>query len=583
MSRALWLSLFATGALSAGCQGYLDGSSPVQGGPGSSATTDPSMTSTAGSAGQGNNNNQTTTDPNQPPTAQVTCTSTKTETVGHRALRRLTNGELEATVRATLGLDATAWPGVSLPSDTGSADGFNNNVDSLTVTPDYAKATYDQSKSIATTISGAAVLSKLVPCAAQGDAACADTFVSTVGSKLYRRPLTDAEKARYKALYTKISGAKEDFKSFAYWATIAMLQSPSLIYRSEIGEAGGAGFKLSQYEIASELSYTFTGGPPADALLGLAAANQLGTADQIETAARSLVFDGQNVRPAFRNVLLQFTDQWLGLTGFSNIKKDAGKYPDFSTDVQASMAEETRRFFSAIFLEDKGNAASLFTAPFTFVDKTLAAYYGFGTATDDNFVRVTRPANWGIGLLSQGSVLATQANSLTTSPTRRGHLVRTKLLCGVVPPPPPVVGQIPAPTATQTTRQRYEELHTANASCKSCHALMDQIGFSLEHLDAAGRYRETENTFPINDVGTVTGTSAGDLKVGGIAELGTTLSKLPEVTDCVSSYLGAYALGMNHDSATCLVATAAGELRNGASLLDFYVRMARSEHFRTRQ
>jgi hypothetical protein len=161
--------------------------------------------------------------------------------------------------------------------------------------------------------------------------------------------------------------------------------------------------------------------------------------------------------------------------------------------------------------------------------------------------------------------------------------VRTRLLCGVVPPPPAVVGEIPAPTAVKTTRQRYEELHEANASCKGCHMMMDHIGFALEHLDAAGRYRETENTFPIDDSGTVSGTSAGEVKVKGPTELADALAKLPEVTDCVSSYLGAYALGVNHDSAACLVSSASAELRSGASLLDFYVHIARSEHFRSRQ
>lgn len=576
MSRVAWLGLFAAAAV--GCTGNLIGDKPDSSGTGPDGN--PINNNTAGSVGTGG---QTTTDPNQPPTAQVSCDGATTETVGHRALRRLTNGELEATVRATLSLDATQWPGVDLPSDTGSADGFTNNVDSLTVTPDYAKGTFAQAKKIATTISSDAVLSKLVPCASQGDAACADTFVSTLGSKLYRRPLTDAEKTRYKALYTKISGNKEDFHSFAYWASIAMLQSPALIYRSEVGDADGGKFKLTQYEVASELSYTFTGGPPSEALLGLAAANQLGTADQIEAAARTLVFDGQSVKDTFKNVVLQFTDQWLGLAGFSNIKKDAAKYPDFTTDVQASMAEETRRFFGAVFFEDKGTAASLFTAPFTFVDQTLSKYYGFGSAADGTFVRVTRPATWGVGLLGQGSLLATQANSLTTSPTRRGHLVRTRLLCGVVPPPPPVVGQIPAPSAAQTTRQRYEELHTANASCKGCHAMMDNIGFALEHLDAAGRYRETENNFAINDAGIVTGTTSGDLQVAGVSALATELSKLPEVTDCVSSYMAAYALGVNHESASCLVKGASGELRSGGSLLDYYLHIARSEHFRSRQ
>ena len=577
MNRLPLLVLLAGAA--AGCNAYIGGTSQKDGPAGSNPD------NPAGSAGTTSTTTTTnpTVDPTQPPTAQVACASTDTETIGHRVLRRLTNAELETTVRAVLGVDTTQWTGVNLPSDAGSLDGFTNNVDSLTVGNDYAKGTLDGSKKLATLVSSDALLTKLAPCSAQGDRACADTFVTALGSKLYRRPLSTSEKGRYLALFDKIS-AKEDFKSFAYWATTAMLQSPNVIYRSELGDADGAGhFKLSAYEVATELSYAFTGGPPTAALTALAASNQLSTADQIEAAARGLVFDGQTVKPAFRDVVLHFADQWLGLAGLSNIKKDATLYPDFSAQVQESMGEETRRFFSSVILEEKGNVQSVLTAPYTYVDSALAKYYGFGAATGADFVRAERPANWGVGLLSQGSLLAVQANGLTTSPTRRGYLVRTKLLCGVVPPPPAVVGAIPPPTATQTTRQRYELQHEANPSCGGCHSMMDHIGFALEHLDSAGRYRETENGFPIDDSGSISGIGAGEVKVQGAADLAGALAKLPEVSDCVSAYIGAYALGVNHASAACLVNNAAADLRAGKSLLDFYVAISRSEHFRNRQ
>jgi hypothetical protein len=578
MSR-LTLLLALAGA-TAGCTGVIGGSTGEPGGTGSS-TVDPSGnpgTGTGTGTGTGG-----TVDPTMPPSAQVMCPTTATETVGRRVLRRLTNNELEATIRSTFTLDATQWPGVNLPPDASSLDGFTNNVDSLTVGPDYASGTLDGSKKIAALVSADPLLPKLLPCSTKGDAACADTFVTTFGAKLYRRPLLAAEKTRYLSLYDKVS-KQADFRSFVYWATTAMLQSPNVIYRSELGDTDGASrFKLTPYEVATELAYAFTGAPPTAELTQLAASNQLSTPDQVEAAARTLVYDGQAVRPAFREVLLHFADQWLELAGISNLQKDATLYPDYTSQVQDSMAEEARRFLSGVLFEDKGNVANLLTAPYTYVDTSLAKYYGFGAATGTDFVRVPRPANWGVGLLAQGALLAVQANSLSTSPTRRGHLVRTHLLCGIVPPPPPVVGPIPPPTAAQTTRQRYESLHTKNPSCKSCHSMMDNIGFALEHLDSAGRYREVENTFPIDDSGIVSGTTAGDVKVAGASDLATALSKLPEVTDCVSSYLAAFTFGVNHDSASCLVSSASAELRTGTSLVDFYVRMARAEQFRSRQ
>jgi hypothetical protein len=141
------------------------------------------------------------------------------------------------------------------------------------------------------------------------------------------------------------------------------------------------------------------------------------------------------------------------------------------------------------------------------------------------------------------------ANSLSTSPTRRGHMVRTNLMCNVVPPPPPVVDPIPEPTEARTTRQRYEELHAQNPACKNCHAMMDSIGFAFEHLDAAGRFRLREGKFDIDDSAIVTASTKGDLKVKGASELSRALAGLPEVNDCLAAYLAAYALGVSHDSA----------------------------------
>jgi hypothetical protein len=364
-----------------------------------------------------------------------------------------------------------------------------------------------------------------------------------------------------------------------------MLQSPNVIYRTELGEADGSRFKLTAYEVASELSYAFTGGPPGAELLQLAASNRLSTPDQLEAAARALIIDPatQAVRPAFRDVLLRFTDQWLGLASLSNLKKDDMAFPDFNGQIQEALAEESRRFISSVVLEDKGSVKELLTAPYTFVDARLAKFYGYGTAPATGFARVDRPANWGVGLLAQGSMLAIEAHSLHTSPTKRGYLVRTGLMCGVVPPPPPVVGELPEPTEAETTRKRYEQLHVADPGCKSCHQLMDPIGFAFEHLDATGRYRAKEGNYDIDDSGVLSNTSAGELPFRGPSELARALAPLPEVSDCVAANLSAYLVGLSPHSATCLVNSATEELRRGISLIDFAVRIARSDHFRLRQ
>jgi hypothetical protein len=155
-------------------------------------------------------------------------------------------------------------------------------------------------------------------------------------------------------------------------------------------------------------------------------------------------------------------------------------------------------------------------------------------------------------------------------------------MCGTVPPPPNDVPQLPEPTAAETTRQRYESIHAVEPACKGCHQMLDPIGFGFEHLDATGRFRAREGSFDIDDSGVLSGTTTGDIAFRGPAELAQAVAKLPETATCMASYMAAYALGVNQPNASCLVQSAANELRGGMSLLDFFIRMSRSEHFRTR-
>jgi hypothetical protein len=525
----------------------------------------------------------------KPPGSSARC---DTEVVTTRVLRRLTNVELEATIRAAFGLDEAGWKGPSFVPDPASGDGFTNNTDRLGVGDEYAKRLMEAGKDVADQVTSAAQLVRILPCSATamagGDVTCATTFVDTIGKSLFRRPLLAAERERYLALYRKVRAQGNDFKAGIYWLTVGLIKSPNTVYRSELGDAAGTGkFKLSPYEVASELAYAFTGGPPPADLLALAAAGRLATADDLESAARGLIYmpGSQELRPAFRAQLLRFVDQWLGLSPLANINKDATLFADFTPEVQDALAGEVQAFVTGVLLQDKGKPADLMTAPFTYLNATLARFYGFGQteATGDDFVRVQRPANWGAGLVSQGAILAIAASNKTTSPTKRGHLVRERFLCTTVPPPPAVVAPLPEPTEAETTRQRYEKLHVAAPECKGCHALMDNIGFGLEHLDTTGRYRATEGRFDIDDSGVLAQTSAGDLSFKGGTELARALGQLPEVADCMADFASAYAFGLNHAAAGCVARSAGDDLRAGKiGFVDFLIGMARAESFRTR-
>ena len=108
------------------------------------------------------------------------------------------------------------------------------------------------------------------------------------------------------------------------------------------------------------------------------------------------------------------------------------------------------------------------------------------------------------------------------------------------------------PSEFATTRERYESLHAVHESCRGCHQMMDPIGFSLEHFDGAGRYRETEGIHPIDASGTIVHTSAGDLELAGADDLGPALDSLPAVRACIASYAAGYVHGVVHREADCV-------------------------------
>jgi hypothetical protein len=505
------------------------------------------------------------------------CADGDADVAGPRLLRRLTSHELTASVRATFGLDPAEWAGPAVPADAAAQNGFTNNVDRLRVDEAYARGLLATAEAVAQAVVQPATLARVLPCAATGDAACAQRYLDTVGRRLYRRPLTDEERGRYLALHAELAG--DGFASWVRWATVALLQSPHFLYRSELGDPDGDGYRLTGYEVATALAFALTGAPPTDALLDRAGAGGLDTAEGLAAAARELALDPATgaARPGLREVIFAFADQWLGLSKLPNLLKSPESFPGFTPDVRDAMSREIRGFLAHVLFDEGGGVAELLTSPVSVVDPVLAGYYGWGGGPG----AVARPEGWGIGLLAQGSLLTIRAGNQHTSPTQRGLVVRERLLCSDMPAPPPIVGDLPPATGGETTRDRYQE-HAENPACAGCHQYMDPIGFAFEHLDATGRYRASEGPFPIDARGAIVGLGE-DLPIDGPRELAEALAGLPETAVCVGSFLASHAYGLDHHDTSCLVtslgeALAAGEL----GLVDFYVALATTRHFTRR-
>ncbi len=484
-------------------------------------------------------------------------------------LRRLTRRELENTIRDAFPQLGQAWAGVKLGPDPLSTLKFTNDSSALVVGPETAKEILRTAKDVAGLVTGSASLSTILPCAATAaDQACASQFIDNVGPKLYRRTLTDAERSELLTYYASVAG-RSNFAMGLKWALISMLQSPDVLYRSEIGDASG---QLTPEEIATELAYTFGGTAPSTDLLGKASRGELGSADALVREAQALQQTDRG-----RETLRQFFREWAGYEKVLGTTKDA--VTNFA-QVQTSMVQETQRFIDEVVFASGGSVKDLLTAKYTFVDTTLAPFYGFG-ATTAGFTRADRPANWGMGLLAQGSILAGTLHPKQTSPVFRGLLVYAKLLCNVPPQPPNIVPNIDQAPPANTTRERYENVH-AQSSCAACHHAFEPFGYALEHFDESGRYRATENTYTINAAGSAQLADGANLAFDGLDDLATKLANLPGVTDCVSGLLATYAFA-GGGGRVCLAEEARTALANGTyGLRDFYTQLVNAPSFTRR-
>ena len=370
------------------------------------------------------------------------------------------------------------------------------------------------------------------------DQTCVRQFIATLGKQLYREPVPSASVDGYAEMFS----GEASFADGARVVISAMLQSPYFLYRRELGERGSDGlYHLTPYELASSLSYMLTNGPPDAALITAADQGRLATTADLDREAARLL-----TTPESAGAFGTFVRNWLVIDDLATRAK-MDPTNRLTDAVRAAMLEETSRLFVNV-LRSNARIAELFTATYTFVDQNLAGYYQL-PGVGGGFQRVELQSNArASGILGHGSILTRHALADRSSPVQRGKLVRERLLCEELTPPPPTVDtNLPPPMGTFTTRQRYEQ-HVQAEFCRSCHQLTDPIGFAFEHFDGFGRKRDQENGLPIDSTGTLSGMEDGDVALDGIDSLSKYLAGSKQVTQCLVSYMSYNAYGLEHCS-----------------------------------
>jgi hypothetical protein len=504
------------------------GNSPATGGTGNVAATG-GTSGTGGSAAGGTGGGGGTIIP-------PLCADQASVQPGSAPLRRLTRMEYNNTVRDLLG-DSTT-PASAFPSEL-RGNGFGNDALQQPVSSLLAKNYADAAAALAATATATpAALGLLAPCGASvttaTEASCGRTIIDTFVPKAYRRPLVAGEADEYQTLFDTVRMAN-GFTSGVAAVIEAVLQAPDFLYRVEFGVADSANPSLKRPtgpEMATRLSYFFLGSQPDPALTAAAASGELLTNAGVLAQAQRLVGEMKTrevVSYFFKNLLPYYSET-------QSITRNQALFPQYSAAIGALMREETSTFLDKEVFEGPGTWTNILTAPYTYVNGTLATYYGIQNVTGDTFQKVNTDPTQRLGLLTQGALMVGTTVTDFTNPVRRGGFIINEMMCRhmELPTDPDVLAQVkpPDPYSAPTGRERYS-IHSQQGVCAGCHAVLDPLGFALENYDAVGRYRATENDVMIDASGEVPDMPNGT--VSGPIELAQKLAANEEVQNCFAS------------------------------------------------
>lgn len=452
---------------------------------------------------------------------------------GPSPLRRLTRWEYDNTVHDLLG--DTTRPGSKFVPEA-EQFGFDNNAAGATlnqlVVQQYEEAAETLVKNAMSDLAG------LLGCdpAAAGEDECAKSFVGSFGRRAFRRPLTSEETARFESFYAT-NKASHGFADAIGMVVRAMLQSPSFLYRLELGmpEPGANGaLRLTQYEVASRLSYLLWGSMPDEELLAAAENGQLSTPAQVEQQARRMLEADSGAR-AVKN----FYAQWLGIEEIEQLDR-AGT--DFNPQIAQALRQETETFVDEVVRKGDGKLSTLLTASYSYRNGALSAYYGDGGPAGGAFEKTPLDPARHAGLFTHAGLMATLAHPGLPSAVLRGQFVLERLLCSPVPPPPDDVDTTPPTTDGSGTARQKLEAKTAGAPCNNCHTKLNPPGFAFEHFDETGRWRDTDHGLPIDASGKLIDTDIG-AGFDDHVELAKLLAESEQVRSCVVLGWFRYAYG----------------------------------------
>ncbi len=430
---------------------------------------------------------------------------------------------------------------------------------------------------------------------------CAASYLDALAGKAYRRTLTADEQARFRSLYDSLrSTVVKDqpitltVEEATGFAVQSLLLSPQLLWRWELGaemSSSPPGIFLTDAELASNVSFFLTDGPPDDALRAAASAGTL-------RANLGAHVDRILATPAARQWLTRVMQTYFLLNQLPATAIDETKFPIVAGGaLYAELYQASQMFLGDVMWN--GKVTDLLTSRKAFLNSNLASLIYVvpvpAGATATHFTETMLPAGERAGLLTDAGFLTTRARADGVGIVPRGLGVKALFTCVETPPPSDSlvqpgsriaegVGNLDAQTAQQQVAFR-----AAAPECGTCHASFDPYGLVLDWYDVVGRYRTLDDLGKPVDGQTKLPAEVGGAEIDTAVELADVLAKSDVFTNCLATAVLRAAVVdawvelplPSHQQEGCAAAGVADNLRRseGRSFTDLFRAAATSPAF----
>ena len=363
----------------------------------------------------------------------------------------------------------------------------------------------------------------------------AEKVLAKFATRAYRRPVKPAELERLMKLFDVATKQGEPFEKAIRLPMKAVLVSPHFLYRIEDDPKNPNDVRtLNDFEFATRLSYFLWSSMPDEELSKHAEAGDVRKPAVLESQVKRMLKD-----PKSRGLSENFAAQWLQLRNLTTIAPDKGYFPAWDDDLRSAMGREAEAFFEYIVRNDR-SILEFLDADYSFVNDRLAKHYGMTNVNGPEFRKVKLSDDRRGGVITMASTLTVTSNPTRTSPVKRGKWIMENILGTPPPPPAPDVPELPPTGQLKGTLRQQMEQHRSNASCATCHARLDPLGFGLENFDGIGTWRTQDNKQAIDASGVL---PAGEKFNGPAALRKVLLGKSDQFRHCFAEKLLTFSLG----------------------------------------